>query len=375
VKTLDGPNLSEAPDRDEIEVSVFGPGYGESIVVHLTRGLWITVDSCIDKKSGLPAAVNYFETIGVNAAKDVLFVISSHWHDDHVRGIGKLFETCESARFVCAHGLGTEQFKELIKLYSRYFATGGSGVREFSKVMRVLTARRKKNSLIAPEFADAGKIIFENGSDAAILVKALSPSSAAVAASLARFAADILPTVGQQPTRIPTLGPNDLALAITLRVGGNRILLGADLEEDGREGIGWREVVTRFAHIDNGHHGIKVPHHGSVTGHHDEVWSKMLDPEPWAIITPYSRTNPPLPTESDIERIRDLCSCLLVTARKQASRFSHSDPMVRKQLREMNVVISEEPAAQGLVRIRKSASNTSSDWTVELFGDACTLHP
>ena len=374
MKTLDGPNLSKGPDRDEIEISIFGPGYGESIVVHLTEGIWFTVDSCLDKRTGLPAALKYFEAIGVNAAKDVLFVISSHWHDDHVRGLGALFETCESARFVCAHGLGTEQFKELIKSYSHYYVAGGSGIKEFSKVMHTLIARRKKNSLIGPEFADAGKIIYENGSDMEILVKALSPSSAAVAASLAKFAADILPKVGDRPTRIPALGPNDLALAITLRVGGNRILLGADLEEDGREGIGWREVVTRFGHIDNRHQGIKVPHHGSVTGHHDEVWSKMLDPEPWAVITPYSRSSSPLPLDSDIARIRGLCSHLLVTARKRTSWFSHSDPMVRKQLREMGVVISEEPPTQGMVRLRKSASVGNRDWTLELFGDAYTIN-
>jgi len=38
--------------QDEIEVSVFGPGYGESILVHLGAGKWVIVDSCRDNKTG-----------------------------------------------------------------------------------------------------------------------------------------------------------------------------------------------------------------------------------------------------------------------------------------------------------------------------------
>jgi len=31
---------------DELEVSVFGPGYGESLAIHLGLGSWIIIDSC-----------------------------------------------------------------------------------------------------------------------------------------------------------------------------------------------------------------------------------------------------------------------------------------------------------------------------------------
>jgi hypothetical protein len=370
VKTQDGLNLSRAPDADEVEVSVFGPGFGEAIVVHLTRGVWITIDSCLLKETRAPAAAEYFDTIGIDAAHDVRFVIASHWHDDHVRGIGTLFEVCESAQFVCAYGLQESHFMSLIELYRRFFGPGGSGVDEFTKVIRVLKNRRKTSSVIGPEFAGAGTIIFESNTDVDLLIKALAPSSPAVAASIARFANHLLPKEGQKRSRVPSLGPNDLALAITLRIGGIRILLGADLEEDGREGIGWRQVVSRFAHIDKGHEGIKIPHHGSITGHSDDLWSQMLIPQPWAVVTPYSRTKPPLPTPSDIDRIRSLSSSLFVTAQKHMSQSNHSNPAVRKQIAEMNVVISEEPAAQGLVRLRKKVTDPSSEWTVELFGDA-----
>jgi len=43
-----------APAADEIEVTLFGPGYGEAIAVHLGEGAWLLVDSCIDPESKAP---------------------------------------------------------------------------------------------------------------------------------------------------------------------------------------------------------------------------------------------------------------------------------------------------------------------------------
>ena len=50
-----GSNVNIAPERSEIEVSLFGPGYGESIVLHLGENLWLIVDSCLDPLTRDPA--------------------------------------------------------------------------------------------------------------------------------------------------------------------------------------------------------------------------------------------------------------------------------------------------------------------------------
>jgi hypothetical protein len=188
-----------------VEVSVFGPGFGECIVVHLTGGEWIVVDSCLNAETKEPAALDYFQRIGIDPATAVRFVISSHWHDDHVRGIGKVFERCESARFVCAHGLRTKQFKELIGLYSPYFPASGSGVQEFTKVLSVLKARRKIDGRIAPDFVSEGTMLYQRDRNALVFVKVLSPSPAAYLASLARFSESLLPKEGQRRSPVPYL--------------------------------------------------------------------------------------------------------------------------------------------------------------------------
>lgn len=36
----------DPPDAQEMEITLFGPGYGESVVVHLGDQHWFIVDSC-----------------------------------------------------------------------------------------------------------------------------------------------------------------------------------------------------------------------------------------------------------------------------------------------------------------------------------------
>ena len=41
-------SLAAPPRTDELEVSLFGPGVGECVIVHLGAGEWMVVDSCLD---------------------------------------------------------------------------------------------------------------------------------------------------------------------------------------------------------------------------------------------------------------------------------------------------------------------------------------
>src|SRR5450755_4692064 len=84
------------PKSEEIEVTLFGPGYGEAIAVHLGDGTWLLVDSCIDPASNAPAASTYLQQIGVKSAQ-VCAIIASHWHDDHVGGMSQLAAMYSSA--------------------------------------------------------------------------------------------------------------------------------------------------------------------------------------------------------------------------------------------------------------------------------------
>jgi hypothetical protein len=51
----------DLPNADELEISLFGPGYGESLALHLGNGQWMIVDSCVDSSSRRAAALGYLD--------------------------------------------------------------------------------------------------------------------------------------------------------------------------------------------------------------------------------------------------------------------------------------------------------------------------
>jgi glyoxylase-like metal-dependent hydrolase (beta-lactamase superfamily II) len=110
--------LTDAPVPEEIEVSIFGPGKGESVLVHLGSNDWIIVDSCINRRTrGLPA-LDYLDRIGVDASSHVRLVVATHAHDDHFAGISEMLERCDAADFVCQTALVSEQFLALVEMES-----------------------------------------------------------------------------------------------------------------------------------------------------------------------------------------------------------------------------------------------------------------
>src|SRR5688572_8544014 len=106
------------PDPNEVEVSVFGPGHGECVVVHLGDGEWMVVDSCRHFEDGRAAALRYLEAEGVAVETAVKLVIVTHWHDDHIRGLGEIAERCSSARFVCSGALKATELPRLAFAHS-----------------------------------------------------------------------------------------------------------------------------------------------------------------------------------------------------------------------------------------------------------------
>src|SRR5690348_10313352 len=117
---------------DELEVSIFGPGYGESLVIHLGSDQWIIVDSCKNPSTGEIAPLAYLRRIGVDPATSVRVIVATHWHDDHVRGLSEVVRECQGARFVCASAMTLPEFVTMVTRHEIGGATTpvGSGVRE-----------------------------------------------------------------------------------------------------------------------------------------------------------------------------------------------------------------------------------------------------
>lgn len=52
---------AQPPGDDEFELTLLGPGYGESVILHIGAGVWIVVDSC--GRADAPAALDYLRGI------------------------------------------------------------------------------------------------------------------------------------------------------------------------------------------------------------------------------------------------------------------------------------------------------------------------
>ncbi len=367
-----GSDLAERPRDDEVEVSVFGPGYGECVVLHLTHNQWVIIDSCLEAGSQQPSALKYLSLLTVDPAKDVRLVLATHYHDDHIAGISNVFENCKAARFACSMALNSADWAELIEIYRSYLVTGGSGVDEIRRVMRELRKRGEDREVVSPMFCIAGRSFGEPVLTPPVRVACLSPSDAAVAVMHTRIREKLLPRAQRRRLAVPSLESNDGSVVLAVRVGSASALLGADLEERNRPGLGWQAVLGSHVAGAGRYDGFKIPHHGSSTAYHSEVWNRLIVPDGWAVVTPYNRQKEPIPRPTDCERIRRMTERSFITSPPGWSKFRHPDSTVQKTAEEATIKIGPEQSRHGHVRLRRSIA-AGSEWRVELFGHATLL--
>lgn len=363
------------PKVNELEISLFGPGYGESILLHIGDDNWIIIDSCIDKKSNEPAALNYLKSIGVDPSKDVKLVIATHWHDDHIRGLGKIVEECTEATFVCSTAIKNIEFLQLLEIYrSRQTANSNSGICEFISVFNTLEKRN-----VPPKFAIADRKIWhhihKHDSLTECVVHALSPSDAEVVRAI-RSVSHVCPKPGTDPTRLSPPRQNESAVVLWINMGNDNILLlGSDIEESNNPQTGWSAILG--AHVEeNGEAAIyKVAHHGSENGHHQEVWDTMLIDQPWALLTPFSRGRKPLPSPNDIGRIVEQTNnAFITTPPHRIKKRKRKDRLVKQFVNKYTKYIKNAESPCGQIVMRKLAQAVNDNWDIELYEGACRLN-
>ena len=347
------------PAQDEIEVTLFGPGYGESIAIHLGEGVWLLVDSCIDPATKGPASEKYLDQMGVGV-EQVRTIVASHWHDDHVRGISRLAAKYPTAEFLISTALSDKEAATFLAAYGGGASPGlARGANELFSVIK----ERETVSHVHHR-----SIVFEaqlNGRH--VIVTALSP----VQASIDQFISHIvqyLPRNDKPINHAPELRTNIAAVALHIDLGDDAVLLGADLEE--HETCGWSAVVgDSWSGARRQATAYKVAHHGSHSGDCQDVWSTLLKPAPIACLTPFTLGNLRLPEEKDKIRLKRNTPHTYISS--GASRSPEMDRGQLKRLSDICKNLARVDAGFGAVRLRKPISAPS--WKVELFGAAQAL--
>jgi hypothetical protein len=327
----------------------------------------MVVDSCLDT-GGKPLPTTYLsETLGVDLA-DVVLVVGTHWHDDHVGGLAQVVTSCPNARFVCSGALETGDFLALVLAGSDSAdLVLRSGVREWRRILHAMEAAVDGDGPpISRVFAFAAMRLFQRAaSDDApdCEVWALSPSAEELNRAYGTIG-ELLTTDTDVALAVPPPPTNDTAVALWVRVGSTTMLLGSDLEHDAAApACGWQAVLDNPARPIGRADLIKVPHHGSVTGHHDDVWSEMAVEFPVAVLTPFRNGSVRLPTPADRDRICALVSGAWTTLREDRAAASISDRTARKTAAEGTRWIRRVPRNSAFVRLRRAVG--SAEWQVE----------
>lgn len=359
------------PETDEIEVTIFGPGYGECIVIHIGSGKWAIIDSCLDDALE-PASLTYLQSLGVSVETDVISVSASHWHDDHVKGLAKTIDSCQAATLSFGSALQSKEFVAFLCAHEKQpvqkLDRGGT------ELLKCLEMLRKSGRSIRPLLENTVIFDFDQETLAHRLrveMRALSPSGKQFQDFIQRIGDFSVISKGRPKGRISEPSRNHLSVAMLLTIGNQGVLFGADLEQLADPQKGWEAVVNSRRGRRPLSHVFKIPHHGSHNGHNTEVWKEMVDKEPLSVVTPWRKGGHSLPQATDVERLKSYAKeCYITSTKLEPPKERHNRDTI-KLIRATGLNLSTSIYSGGRVTIRWTAGCMSPN--IELAGGAMAL--
>lgn len=317
------------------------------------------IDSLLDDR-GRSAPLAYLQDLKVDVANSLLGVIVTHWHGDHIGGISQLLDAAPNARIVLPLTFGDENFT---KFANTCLGVENIDIRPLREIVRV-AERVNDEGRPAVSYASEGKLLFTYGEEAtSVQLTALSPSDREVHHFLLRLSG-VTPAPGvKKPLRH---NENYTSVSAWLSLPNDAALLGADLEIVKAEDRGWNAVLAAPNRPAGQASVYKVAHHGSVTGHHPDIWTKLLKKDPWALISPWSKKEG-LPRVADQKRISELTTRAYVTAQVSTRQVKLTGS---KALASLGIVVRDTNHRVGAIRLRKALSASSEDWRIELLNGA-----
>ena len=372
IATSNGSSWDFPPAPDQIELILFGPGFGECALIHVGDGRWVVVDSCIDAATGQAVALTYLHSLGVDPATSVVAIVATHWHDDHIRGLADLVQTCRQAMFVCSSAMTVKEFDAMVLAFDgQRMVRASSGVAEVNRVFELLRDAARPR----PRRANAGRKILAMDANilshgCAVTCTALSPSDYEDELAL-KAISKLSPREKETQFRCPAEQPNLMSVVLHISIGGTQLLLGADLENSADAKRGWKAVLLDTTLPKDRSILFKVPHHGGESAFSAEVWAQLLHREPLAVATPWQRGGRRLPTLEDIARIVDFTPNGFLTANSEVTQspVTGRPSAVVRQLREMGVRLTRIEPPSGAVRFR-NVVNSPAAWNVTTQGSA-----
>jgi hypothetical protein len=202
-------------------------------------------------------------------------------------------------------------------------------------------------------------------------VYSLSPSDESFILAQ-REIAKLIPSVNDSLVRVPIQSSNNFAVVLWIDINGSSILLGSDLEVTVGRTTGWYAILDSNTRPNGKANIYKIPHHGSRTADHQDIWSKLLTSNPIAMLTPFNRGKG-LPTKEDVDRICKYTNRAHITSSPDTKSKINRSKVVEKQIKEVVRFIRPVQYSTGQVRFR-SKDLKSNQYSIECLGTAKLLN-
>jgi len=380
--TFENYNL---PSEDEVEITTLGKraDSGESIVIHLGHDKWCIVDSC-ETDNGEVLPLLFSQERGVNF-DNVVFVVCSHWHTDHIRGLSKIVGACKNAKFIMSKAGKKEDFLRYV-VYKTATSRKGSKYSELKDCLSCIALREKERKSTFKAYAFMDKVLHDDNN---VSICSLSPSDAILDAF-----DQVLLDNDKDGSEISDNSIDENLYSIALIVKGNfpPILVGGDLQiafkrksTDFTEcdveycvkhkDYGWCNVVKNSSTMKDNIGYIKIPHHSSITSFCAKMWNERMGEKVIGVSTMFINNKGVfLPQKKMLEIYFDKCAELYVTFDKP---YSYRDrkggrAKIDDVLSPQNGKIVVLPEKIGAVSSRWNS--TEKKWKTSLFGSATRVN-
>ena len=247
-----------------LSIWVLNAGEGDSIVLRFPDESWAVVDSNVPPGSKEPPALRLLREKRV---RNLSFVCLTHPHADHYSGLAEILG-CYEGRIgglwmFCIDSAHVRKF--LIAQHQKSSTTPGrlKQYLELQTIFQVFQKMGKKGLT----YQLVGGLRLPSCGD--VTIDCLSPLSRDINEYQNQLARCTEP-------QHYTAQENLLSSVLRLRYGLCTILLSSDAPTKSWPRV-WKETVKRReSFVAN---AVKVSHHGSREGHHEEIWKKMLAPQ------------------------------------------------------------------------------------------------
>lgn len=401
---------------NEAEVTLIGgtSGYGESVVVRYGENEWAVIDSCIDTLTQTCLPIAYLEDIGVDIGSQVKYVICTHWHDDHIKGLHKVLEACSSEVIFCV-AIASEKLSFLYEIQRSNLYEPDRGVRRelilaMDKVkekgikvkyllqdLPVFVTANSKCITLSPSQKELDNFFNElayaiSGQGHVIAQKEILKTIPVAEIETADNIADevfssLEGSIDVEPAEITEIdlqelgrleenakqskpNINDRSVALLFTICGHHVVLGADLEVTSDSESGWQSVNDCMSMVGVTAGIFKIPHHGSSNGYYELFLRNHIKPTATGKVSTWLKGKKVLPEKAILHNYREYLSGLYITTDPSYLIGKFSSPEYKKIMEEFTESIVDIKSQCGIVQSRLDLTSGSDDWSTQLYGSA-----